>query len=219
MTATTAGTVLAMRGVRKGFATPTGPSVVLDGVDLTVGSGEVVAIAGRSGSGKTTLLTVLAGWEEPDAGTVELRDAAMGGRPWHEVAVLPQSLGLLDELTIVENVALPLRLTPDAAAQDPAELMAELGVHHLADRYPNEVSLGEQQRAALARAAVVQPWLLVADEPISHQNREWAERMVQVLGRLAAGGTACVLATHNEIAFEGADRVFELRGGRLEPRR
>ncbi len=211
--------VLALAGVRKAFATPAGPSVVLDGVDLAVAPGEVVALAGGSGAGKTTLLTLIAGGGQPEAGTVELRGAGLGLRPWSEVAVLPQSLGLLDELTIAENVALPLRLRPDIVGQDPIQLMAELGVDHLADRYPNEVSLGEQQRAALARAAVVEPWLLVADEPISHQNREWAERMVQVLGRLARGGTACVLATHNEIAFEGADRVFELRTGRLELRR
>ena len=96
--------------------------------------------------------------------------------------------------------------------------MARLGIAHLAGRYPSEVSLGEQQRAALARAAVVQPPLLVADEPISHQNREWAGIMMLVFGLLAAQGTACLLATHNEIAFEGANRVLELREGRLRAR-
>lgn len=211
-------TVLSLTGVRKAFATTAGPSIVLDGVDLAVAAGEVVAIAGRSGSGKTTLLTVIAGWEQPDAGTVELRAQALGQPPWTEVAILPQSLGLLDELTIAENVTLPLRLGRELGGDRAGDLMADLGIDHLADRHPNEVSLGEQQRAALARAAVVQPCLLVADEPISHQNREWAERMVEVLGRLASRGTACVLATHNEIAFAGADRVLELRGGRLAPR-
>lgn len=220
MTATGPGPVLVLTGVRKAFATPAGPSVVLDGVDLAVAPGEVVAIAGRSGSGKTTLLTVIAGWEQPDSGSVELRGGhgAMGLRRWSEVAILPQSLGLLDELTIAENVTLPLRLAPNLAGQDPGELMSELGIDHLTDRHPNEVSLGEQQRAGLARAAIVQPWLLVADEPISHQNRQWAERMMLVLGGLAEQGTACVLATHNEIAFDGADRALDLRAGRLAPR-
>jgi putative ABC transport system ATP-binding protein len=96
--------------------------------------------------------------------------------------------------------------------------MTRLGVAHLSDRYPSEVSLGEQQRAALARAAIIQPQLLVADEPISHQNGEWAESMMLVLGRLAAQGTACVLATHNDLAFEGADRVLQLHRGRLRLR-
>ncbi len=215
MTVTTAVPVLALTGVRKAFSSPAGSSVVLDGVDLAVTPGEVVAIAGRSGSGKTTLLTVIAGWEQPDSGSVELRAGTLGQRPWGEVAILPQSLGLLDELTIAENVTLPLRLAPHLTGQDAGELMAQLGIDHLAARYPDEVSLGEQQRAGLARAAIVQPWLLVADEPISHQNREWAQRMMQVVGRLAEQGTACVLATHNEIAFEGAHRVLQLRDGKL----
>ena len=202
---------LEVRAVRKAYVTPAGSSTVLDGVDLTVAAGEVVAIAGRSGSGKTTLLAVITGWAAPDDGTV----TPVGGR-WHELAILPQSLGLLDELTIAENVTLPLRLAPELDAEDPEDLLAELGIGHLADRQPGEVSLGEQQRAALARAAVVRPRLLVADEPISHQNREWAERMMLLLRRLAAGGTACVLATHDELAFQHADRVLRLRGGRLD---
>lgn len=217
MTDAAARPVLTLAGVRKSFPTPAGPSTVLDGVDLTVGPGEVVAIAGRSGSGKTTLLMVLAGWEQADAGTVGFGGAEVAptGCGWRDLAVLPQSLGLLEELTLAENVGLPLRLAPEGADQDPAELMARLGVASLADRYPEEVSLGEQQRAALARAAVVRPRLLVADEPISHQNREWAEAMMVLLGDLAGAGTACVLATHDAIAFAGADRVLDLQDGRL----
>lgn len=211
--------VLALTDVRRTFSTQAGAVAVLDGIDLTVDPGEVVAIKGRSGSGKTTLLTIIAGWDRPDSGSVELPIGSVAdGRPgWSEVAILPQSLALLDELTIAENVTLPLRLGAGAPARDPVEIMTQLGIEHLADRHPSEVSLGEQQRAALARAAVVQPRLLVADEPISHQNREWAESMMVVVGVLAARGTACVLATHDDVAFEVADRVLELRGGRLEP--
>jgi putative ABC transport system ATP-binding protein len=209
--------VLALTGVQKSYVTPAGSLTVLDGVDLTVARGEVLVIAGRSGSGKTTLLTIIAGWEHPDSGSVEFQGGALVAtqRRWSELAILPQSLGLLDELTVAENVTLPLRLAPEASGDDPSELIARLGIAHLAGRYPSEVSPGEQQRAALARAAVVQPQLLLADEPIAHQNREWAESMMLVLGLLAAQGTACVLATHNDIAFEGANRVLELRRGRL----
>jgi ABC-type ATPase involved in cell division len=84
-------------------------------------------------------------------------------------------------------------------------------------RSPDEVSLGEQQRAALARAAVARPRVLLADEPIAHQNRAWSEGMMLLLSELAAGGTTCLIATHNDVAFDVADRVVELRDGRLRP--
>jgi ABC-type lipoprotein export system ATPase subunit len=115
------------------------------------------------------------------------------------------------------KITLPLRLGHVQDAADPTSLMERLGIDHLADRFPSEVSLGEQQRAALARAAVVRPALLLADEPIAHQNRTWAEGMMLLLGELASHGTTCLLATHNEVAFDAADRVLELREGALRP--
>lgn len=204
-----------LTAVEKAFPTPAGPRPVLAGVDLTVAAGEIVAVAGRSGSGKTTLLTIVAGWERADGGRV----AVLGppaGHTWRDVAIVPQSLGLLEELTLAENVSLPLRLDGVTQATDPDELMERLGIDHLANRFPGEVSLGERQRAALARAAVVRPRVLLADEPIAHQNRGWAEGMMLVLAGLAADGTSCLLATHNDIAFGAADRVLELRDGRLQ---
>jgi putative ABC transport system ATP-binding protein len=209
--------VLELRGVAKSFADATGARPVLRGVDLEVAAGEIVAVAGRSGSGKTTLLTIVAGLEPPDAGTVTvLGEGSPDGRGWCDLAILPQSLGLLDELTVAENLRLPGRLGPIPDPADADELMARLGVDHLADRFPDEISLGEQQRVALARAAIVRPRLLLADEPISHQNQGWAEGMMTFLEVLAGSGTACLLATHNEIAFDSARRVLELRDGRLE---
>jgi putative ABC transport system ATP-binding protein len=225
--------VLSARDVHKAFAAAGGERRVLRGLDLAVSRGEVVAMAGRSGSGKTTLLSILAGWERPDAGVVRLAGGEpLTDAPWGQVAVLPQTLGLLDELTIGENVALPLRLgggrggrEGDAGRErdagrdrdDPARLLARLGLDRLAERHPSEVSLGEQQRAALARAAVVRPAVLLADEPIAHQNVAWAETMMAAVRELADAGTTCLLATHNEVAFTVADRVLQLVDGRLRP--
>lgn len=209
-------TVLELRGVEKSFDDHTGIRRVLDGVDLTVDAGEIVALTGRSGSGKTTLLTVVAGFEPPDGGTVALLEGPAEHRPWADLAILPQSLALLTELTIVENVLLPLRLAGRQPGTDVDDLLERLGIAHLADRYPGEVSLGEQQRAALARAVVVAPRLLVADEPVSHQNRAFADVVMWLLVDLAASGTACLLATHDEAAVERAHRVLELHDGRIE---
>jgi len=211
--------VVELRGVDKAFADAAGTRPVLVDVDLTVVRREILAVAGRSGSGKTTLLTLIAGLEAADAGSIRLFDADTTADQcaWSELALLPQSLGLLDELTVAENIGLPLRLAEVPNASNPADLMQVLGIEHLADRFPSEISLGEQQRAAWARAAVARPRLLRADEPISHQNEAWARTMMLLLDDLTDVGTTCVLATHNEIAFATASRVLELRDGRLHP--
>jgi putative ABC transport system ATP-binding protein len=208
-----------LRAVAKSYETGAGPVSVLRGVDLVVARGEVVAVGGPSGSGKTTLLTLIAGFERPDGGAVSVAGLTPGldELRWDDVALLPQTLGLLDELTIGENVTLPVRLSAAEPRHDPQELMERLGVEHLADRHPDEVSLGEQQRAALARAAVLEPAVLLADEPIAHQNDDWASAMLLVLRVLADRGMACVVATHNPLAFDAAHRALELRDGGLRP--
>ena len=194
---------------------------MLAGVDLDVARGEVVTLAGPSGVGQ-------------DHAAQHPRRLGAGGRghgrvagrcpppedaPWRASPSLPQTLGLLDELTIGENIALPLRLDRGAGddCDDPDRLMARLGLDRLGGRFPSEVSLGEQQRAALARAAVVRPAVLLADEPIAHQNVAWAEEMMAALRELAEAGTACLLAAHDEVAFTAADRVVELHDGVLRP--
>lgn len=213
--------VLQLRSVSKSFTGPAGPRSLLTGLDLRVDRGEIVAVAGRSGSGKTTLLTLIAGLEAPDSGSIRLLGGELPATiPWTDVAIVPQSLGLLDELTVAENVGLPLRLGKvpgDGGHAD--DLMEVLGLGRLADRFPNEISLGEQQRAALARAVIVRPRVLLADEPISHQNDAWARTMLLLLDDLTDWGTACLLATHNEVAFRTAHRVLDLRDGRLHPLR
>jgi putative ABC transport system ATP-binding protein len=209
--------VLSLRGVAKGYREGATQHVVLRDVDLEVSAGEVVALVGRSGSGKTTLLTVAAGLEEPDAGTVALLGRPVRPAPtWAELALLPQALGLLEELSIEENVGLPLRLGV-LDGLDVGDLLARLGLAHLAGRHPSEVSLGEQQRAALARAAVARPVVLLADEPISHQNEAWGREALDVIAELAANGAAVLLATHHPAALDVAHRVVALRDGLLHP--
>jgi putative ABC transport system ATP-binding protein len=221
----TSGPALALAGATKSFASPAGVRRVLAGLDLELAPGEIVAVAGRSGSGKTTLLTMVAGWERPDAGSVVVlgNEASAAGPAWSHVALVPQSLGLLEELTVAENVTLPARLGTSrsggdgGSSGDPVGVMRRLAIGHLGSRYPSEVSLGEQQRTAVARAVVVRPRLLLADEPIAHQDDRRADAVMATLRRLADDGAACVVATHNALAFEWADRVLELHDGRLRP--
>lgn len=213
--------VVELAGVSKGFSDPAGMHPVLVDIHMHLDVGEIVALVGRSGSGKTTLLTLVAGLEAPDIGTVRLLDgeAAQTHHPWTTLAILPQSLGLLGELTVAENIALPLRLAAVPGAWRVEELMERLGLHRLADRYPNEVSLGEQQRTAMARAAIVRPRVLIADEPVSHQNDAFAADMMALVVDLASTGTAFLLATHDEPAVGVAHRVLRLDAGRLEDER
>ena len=184
-------------------------------VDLQARAGEIVGIVGRSGSGKTTLLNVIAGWEEPDDGSVR---AAGGGAPgWSDIAFMPQRLGLMDELSIRENVEYPARLAGDLIERRGLadSLLERLGLAGLARRYPTEVSLGEQQRTALARAVVSGPSLLIADEPTGHQDAGWAERIFGVLAEAAAAGSCCLIATHDVGLTPFLDRTLTISDGSL----
>jgi putative ABC transport system ATP-binding protein len=191
----------------------------LRGASIAVAPGEIVALLGRSGSGKTTLLHCLLGWEVPDSGEVRVPGAAApGAAPWTAVAVVPQQFGLVDELPLAENVALPARLAglpdPDAAAR---EVLAALRLEALADRLPAEVSLGEQQRTAIARALVVRPRFLVADEPTGRLDEDLSTAVLGTLRELcAAAGTGALVASHDPVVRAAADRVVRLVDGRVE---
>jgi ABC-type lipoprotein export system ATPase subunit len=208
--------VVEAAGLRKSYRR--GPEEVraLRDVSLTLRAGEVVALVGPSGSGKTTLLNVVCGWERADAGRLDWADAS-GGRAWKELAVVPQDLGLIDELTVAENVVLPLWLGGrlDAGQAGAAALLERLGLAGKADRLPAEVSLGERQRAALARAMVGGPRLLLADEPTGHQDADWAGAVFEAIRWLAGGGSCCLVATHSQEFLARVDRVLAIRDGRL----
>jgi ABC-type lipoprotein export system ATPase subunit len=192
----------------------------LDDVSLTLRAGELVGLVGRSGSGKTTLLNVIAGWEHPDAGTIERSGSESAVPGWDVLAVVPQKLGLFDELSVRENLEYPARLHGrlEELRARVDELMEDLGIAHLAARYPKETSLGEQQRTAVARALVLAPTLVLADEPTGHQDAASERRVLEAFGRAAAEGGSCLIATHNASLAPRLDRVLEMADGRLAVR-
>ena len=212
-----------VEGVTKMYRRANRDIVALSGVSLSVTEGEVVLIRGKSGSGKTTLLNILAGWESPDSGTVTWDDEFGAGgaatRTWQEVSVIPQALGLLAELPVDENVSLPLRLglAGDRPPGFVDELMADLDIRHLVGRSIGEASLGEQQRAAVARALVTRPILVLADEPTAHQDRARLDMVWSLLRGAATRGASILVASHNPEAADYADRILDLTGGRLQP--
>ena len=197
-------TVLRADGLTKRY----GSMVAVDEVSLALHAGEAGVILGRSGSGKSTLLMVLGGWLEPDGGRVD-----GPGTDWTATGYVPQRFGLLPELSIAENVALPARIAGENA--DVSGLLARLGLASVADHVPDAASIGQQQRAALARALARRPALLLADEPTSHQDARSAERVWDAIDDARARGTACLVATHDTAVAGRGDRVWEIAGGRL----
>lgn len=179
-------------------------------------SSELVVVRGRSGSGKSTLLSLLAGWIAPDGGRLERLGpwgAAGVEQTWKGTAILPQVIGTINELTMTENVALPLRLSgssrhvADARARD---VLARLDLTDEADRAASDTSLGQQQRMALARAAVVGPVVLLADEPTSHQDAGHIATVLGLLRALVSDGSCIVVASHDHSVADVADRVLDL---------
>jgi ABC-type multidrug transport system ATPase subunit len=183
---------------------------------FTLASGELVVVRGRSGSGKSTLLALLAGWIAPDGGQlVRLGPWGEGGmdRTWKGTAILPQVIAPILELTMTENVAMALRLTgmPRRPANERAqEILAALDLTDEANRAASDTSLGQQQRMALARAAVIDPIVLLADEPTSHQDAGHIATVLELMRSMVVRGSCIVVATHDHAVADVADRVFDL---------
>jgi lipoprotein-releasing system ATP-binding protein len=222
--------ILEAQGLRKVYRGGDGSIIdVLSGVDLVVGRGEFVAIVGASGSGKSTLLHLLGALDTPTDGTVRL-----DGRPYSELApedlatVRNRQLGfvfqfhhLLREFTALENVMMPLLIAgeeEDRARSRAEELLAAVGLAGRMSHRPAALSGGEQQRAAVARALVADPLVVLADEPSGNLDHANSERLHQLFARLSREfETALVVVTHNRHLAGRADRVLSLEGGRLVP--
>lgn len=214
------GAVVATDGLAKTYKRGAELVHALRDATLDLNRGEIVALVGPSGSGKTTLLNILCGWERADEGSVQWRgeDQDMAKLPWEEMSIVPQRLGLIEELSVAENIELPERLS-SGVGDEPSDrvmhLMGRLGIDHLADRLPSETSLGEQQRTALARALVLAPRLLLADEPAGHQDAEWARAIFGVMQEEAKQGTTCLVATHNQDTIRFCDRTLLIDDGEV----
>ena len=218
--------VVSARGVRKGFGTGRAARLVLDGADLDVERGELVAVVGRSGSGKSTLLHLLGELDRVDGGTIEVDGARVDGASDRQLTALrARSIGfvfqffhLVPELTAEENVLLPTRV--DAARNGGVrrgqELIDRLGVRDVARALPHELSGGEQQRFAIARALVNDPPVVLADEPIGNLDPVSGAAVLELLRGVADEGRAVAMVTHQPEASAIADRVLRLEQGRLE---
>jgi putative ABC transport system ATP-binding protein len=207
------------------------PLRVLDGVDLDVTDGEVVAVLGPSGSGKTTLLGLLAGLDRPTEGSVRLDGVSLDGLGEDERAALRaervgfvfQSFQLVATLTALENVLVPLELLPKARRPAPPEaehrareLLIRVGLGDRLDHHPPQLSGGEQQRVGIARAFANEPRVLFADEPTGNLDRETVHEVVELLLSLNRElGTTLVVVTHDQELAGRAARIVHLAAGKV----
>jgi putative ABC transport system ATP-binding protein len=206
-----------------------GARAVLDGATLDVARGDYVAIIGESGSGKSTLLNLIAGLDRPDTGSIVLDGADIAALDDTQrtltrrakIGFVFQAFHILPHLTVGQNVALPLVLlgeSPHDREQRAAELLGAVGLADRAASRPGELSGGELQRVAVARALVHRPALVLADEPTGNLDPDTADVVLQLLAReIRTRAAAGVLVTHSANAAASADRVLRLEHGRLVP--
>ncbi|HKD32739.1 MAG TPA: ABC transporter ATP-binding protein [Gaiellaceae bacterium] len=218
------GVVVRARGLVKVYGQGRAAVRILDGLDLDLHAGELVAVTGRSGSGKSTLLNVVGALDRVDSGRIELCGIRLDAASERELAPLRrdrigfvfQSFHLLPELTGLENVLLPTRL--NGRGPSPArgiELVEQLGLGAAAERLPAVLSGGEQQRLAIARALVNEPDVVLADEPTGNLDAESGREVLDLLRAIADEGRAVLLVTHEEEATRRADRILRLEAGGL----
>jgi putative ABC transport system ATP-binding protein len=220
--------VLEARQLRKSFGEGEAAVEALRGVDLGVAAGEMLAIMGRSGSGKSTLLTLLGGVDVPTSGQILLEGTDLATLSDDQrtlirrrrIGFVYQAFNLLPILTAEENVALPLELDgiPAGQARERALKMLELvGLSNRREHLPGKMSGGEQQRVAIARALVIEPAILLADEPTGNLDSANGKRITQVLRDLVEQhGQTIVLVTHDPAVAEQADRSIYLLDGQVE---
>jgi putative ABC transport system ATP-binding protein len=218
--------ILVSDGVRKIYRSGADSIVALHGLDLVVPHGQFLAVMGPSGSGKTTLLNCVSGLDDIDSGRVlvdglsihELSDRERTKHRAREMGFIFQAFNLIPVFTATENVELPLLLAGvrerDARVRA-RETLTRVGLGHRLDRRPMELSGGEQQRVAVARALAGTPRIVWADEPTGNLDSEMAAAVIDLLGELHREGLTIVLVTHDPTVAAHADRLITVRDGRL----
>ena len=220
--------ILEVKGLRKVYSTRFGGNSVeaLKNVSFTVEQGEYVAIMGESGSGKTTLLNILAALDEPTAGTVRLDGRELGKIREKDAAAFRrdnlgfvfQEFNLLDTFTLEDNIYLPLVLAGmgyEEMRERLKPIARELGLTELLKKYPYEVSGGQKQRAAVARAVITQPELLLADEPTGALDSRSTDELLRLFGEINRQGQTILMVTHSVKAASHANRVLFIRDGEV----
>jgi putative ABC transport system ATP-binding protein len=209
------------------LASQAGEVNILRGVDLTVARGESLAVVGPSGSGKSTMMMIVAGLERPTKGAVRvagqdlsrLDEDGLATFRRRNVGIVFQAFHLIPTMTALENVAIPLEFAGDREAWDKARAALDrVGLGHRTTHYPGQMSGGEQQRTALARAFVAEPALLLADEPTGNLDATTGLSIVDLMFDLQQRiGTALLLITHDPKLAQRCDRAVRMQDGRLSP--
>ncbi|MEG3630659.1 ABC transporter ATP-binding protein [Streptomyces poriticola] len=218
--------VLRLEGVHKIYGTGETRHVALDGVTVDFHPARLTALVGHSGSGKSTLLNVSGGLEQATSGTITLAGHVLTKMGPAEltrtraslVSYVFQEYNLIRTMTVLENVCLPLELSGRARAEArrrAATALERTGVPRHTRKFPDQLSGGEQQRVAIARAIADQRPLILADEPTGALDSANGERVVELLREVAAGGVACVIATHNPEVTAAADHIVRIQDGRV----
>ena len=215
------------RELVRDFPIGTGMVHALRAIDLSVARGQLVAVVGRSGSGKTTLLNLIGGLDRPTSGSVRLDGQELAHLPEsalvqlrrRRVGFVFQAFGLLPILSAAENVEVPMRLLHTDPAERSARVRSLLELVGLGERLghrPHELSGGEQQRVALARALANRPELLVADEPTGHLDSQTGRTIMRLIQSLVRNErVTAIVATHDPVLMDLADRIVELSDGRI----
>jgi putative ABC transport system ATP-binding protein len=196
----------------------------LNGLSVSIEKGEFTAIMGPSGSGKSTMLNLVAGLDRPTSGTIvvggtdvgRLGEAGLARFRRDHIGFVFQFFYLLPNLTALENILIPAQLKGNAATGRASELMKQLSISDIADRYPARLSGGQQQRVALARALINSPTLLLADEPTGALDTHTGDQVMELLGQLHRDGQTILLVTHDaKLATRHAARVISVMDGKI----
>lgn len=216
-----------IQGLHKSYFEAGQERIVLRDLNLSLQAGQICAVRGRSGSGKTTLLNLIAGIDEPTAGTIRVNGASLSSMSPREraqyrrsqVGFVFQFFNLIPTLTVGENVMLPSELAGRdlaEARQRADELLDQVGLADRGDDFPDRLSGGEQQRVAIARALAERPRLILADEPTGNLDQTTGEQVLALLeGLVRQHAVTLLLATHSRELAASADRQFHIEGGRL----
>lgn len=219
-----------LRGLTRTYTSGGRRQVVLDGVDLTLHTGELAVLLGRSGSGKSTLLNLISGIDLPDDGDVRVEGRSIPALTERErtlyrrdrIGFVFQFFNLIPTLTVEENLLLPLELQGAVAPERrrrALELLAEVGLADRAEDFPDRLSGGEQQRVAVARALAHDPLLVLADEPTGNLDLETGLQVLDLLDRLTRrAGKTMIMVTHSREMVGLADRILRLEDGKLVER-